>query len=128
MNIIFVMIGGAIGAILRFVLGVVIMKKNPNPPIPVAMIIVNILGSFGLGLFLGINYRYMDASMYEEPLFLLIGIGFFGAFTTFSTFSVETMQLLQRNRRKEAAFYVLITILLSFALFSVGFIGTQYFH
>ncbi len=121
MNTLLVMLGGGIGAMLRYVVGVFIMKRFQHPPIPIAMLTVNVIGSFGLGVFLGIFFHELDPIIYESPLFLLIGLGFFGAFTTFSTFSVETVQLLRDRKIKKAFIYVGSTIIISILFFYIGF-------
>lgn len=121
MNLLLVGIGGATGAVARYLLGAAIMKRNPHPPIPVAMLIVNLMGAFGLGLFFAVIYGQIPLASYEAPLFLLIGIGFFGAFTTFSTFSVEAIQLVEKNLLKKAIVYVTLSIVGSIIFFIVGF-------
>ncbi|QZT35148.1 CrcB family protein [Caldalkalibacillus thermarum TA2.A1] len=88
MNLLLLTVGGALGAVFRYVAGILIMRAFPIPPMPVAMLIVNLLGSFGLGCFFGLYYGSIPSDTYGEALFLLLGIGFFGSFTTFSTFSV----------------------------------------
>lgn len=121
MNLLLVGIGGATGAVARYLIGAAIMKRNPHPPIPVAMLIVNMIGSFGLGLFFAVLYGQIPLASYDAPFFLLIGIGFFGAFTTFSTFSVEAIQLVEMNLYKKAILYVSFSIVGSLVLFIVGF-------
>lgn len=119
------MLGGALGALLRYVIGLLIMKKFPHPPIPIAMIIVNGTGSLGLGLFLGKYFHnYEPIVQYEIPIFLIIGVGFFGAFTTFSTFSVETIQLLREKKLTKALIYVLLSLVFSMISFIVGIVVT----
>ncbi|OIJ10742.1 chromosome condensation protein CrcB [Anaerobacillus alkalilacustris] len=128
MNSLLVMLGGAVGAMLRYALGLILMKRFPHPPIPIAMLFVNIIGSVGLGLFLGVLFsKGVNLDIYEEPLFLLVGLGFFGAFTTFSTFSVESMQLLKDGKTKKACIYVLFSISFSIAFFAIGFWFTSSF-
>lgn len=111
-------LGGALGAMTRYAVGLLMMKKFPDPPIPIAMLVVNIVGSLGLGLFLG-SYFKIDTS--STPILLFVSVGFFGAFTTFSTFSVETMQLLRARQVKKALLYVFLTMLFSIAFFIGGF-------
>lgn len=116
------MIGGALGAVLRYLFGLFVMKKFPHPPIPLAMLVVNIFGSLGLGMFLG-NFLSSNTyiNIYEVPLYVLVAVGFFGAFTTFSTFSVECIQLLRDRKIKKAILYILISITGSICFFVFGF-------
>lgn len=117
------MSGGALGAMCRYGIGLLLMNKYPHPPIPIAMLIVNVVGSLGLGLFLGHYFSSYEAfDLYNAPIFLLIGLGFFGAFTTFSTFSVETVLLLRNRQLKKAFLYVFLSIVLSIAFFSGAFL------
>ncbi|GAE27278.1 CrcB protein [Halalkalibacter wakoensis JCM 9140] len=125
MNLLLVSLGGAIGAIIRYLVGLAIMKRFPTPPIPIAMLVVNLLGSLGLGIFYGTYYSGIPLGAYEEPAFLLIGIGFFGAFTTFSTFSTETVQLYQTKAWKPLFSYISISIVGSILMFVGGFILTK---
>lgn len=121
MNILLVMAGGAFGSMLRYGIGLFIMKRIPQPPIPFAMLLVNVIGSFGLGMFLGSYFSVTEAAtLYNTPFYLFIGLGFFGAFTTFSTFSVETVELLREREFKKACIYVLLTVFLSVLLFAFG--------
>lgn len=118
MNWLLVGLGGTLGAMTRYAVGLFLMKKFPDPPIPVAMLVVNIVGSLGLGLLLG---SYFESSISTTPLLLFLSVGFFGAFTTFSTFSVETMQMLRDKKVKKAILYVFLTMLFSIAFFIGGF-------
>ena len=121
MNLLLLSIGGATGAICRYLLGLTIMKQCPSPPFPIAMLVVNILGSLGLGVFLGAYYGSIPLGAYEDPAFLMIAIGFFGAFTTFSTFSTESVQLLQKKSWKRLFIYVGLSIVGSVLVFVLGF-------
>jgi fluoride exporter len=112
-----VAIGGFIGTISRYILGVLMMKWMPHPPIPVAMLLVNCLGSFGLGLFTS-HYTNMNG---DPSLVLLGGVGFFGAFTTFSTFSMEAYDLIKSRKWKKASLYICLTIFGSLFAFWLGF-------
>ncbi|QFT87917.1 Putative fluoride ion transporter CrcB [Bacillus sp. THAF10] len=121
MNMLYLLFGGGVGAILRYLIGLGIMKKYPTPAIPVAMLTVNLLGSFGLGFFFSIRYAALPQNAYEDPFYLLIGIGFFGAFTTFSTFSVEAVDLIRHKKFGKAAVYILLSIVGSIVCFLIGF-------
>ncbi|OEH94221.1 fluoride efflux transporter CrcB [Bacillus solimangrovi] len=118
MNLVFITaFGGAIGAWFRFLIGTFISKRFSR--LPVAMILVNVIGAFGLGVYTG-SYLNSDLVVNESMLHHFIGIGFFGAFTTFSTFSVEAVQLLQQKKTKSALIYMVSTIFGSILLFSFG--------
>ncbi len=82
-GILFVAIGGAIGAVLRYIIGYYVDSSQ----FPWATFAVNIIGTFLLA-FLTFWYAGISA---ETKLFLFTG--FFGAFTTMSTFSLETVSL-----------------------------------
>lgn len=122
MKLLYIMIGGAMGAMLRYGVGLLLMKKIPNPKIPTAMLIVNLIGSFCLGFLLSRGFFYNESLSYEEPLFLFLGVGVLGAFTTYSTFTVETLQLLRDSRIKEAMVYVSVSIVGCLGSFSIGFL------
>jgi len=114
-----VILGGGTGAVARYLAGVVIMKRYPSPRIPVAMLMVNLAGSFGLGMLMG--HLHEEPELYGNLLFLLVGIGFFGSFTTFSTFSMEAVQLLRAGYFKKAALYILISVFGAITGFTIGY-------
>jgi len=66
---------------------------------PYGTFIINISGSFGLGVISTVIARNLDNSL---TLSLLIATGFFGAYTTFSTFSYESLALIQDDRWRMA--------------------------
>lgn len=75
--------GGFLGAVCRY--GTSTMIPGPR-----GTLVVNVLGSFLLGLLL----FYSDYIGYLTPrIRMFAGIGFLGAFTTFSTFIVQTVQM-----------------------------------
>ncbi|WP_096186763.1 fluoride efflux transporter CrcB [Evansella halocellulosilytica] len=123
MNILLVAAGGGTGAVLRYLLGVWLKENTKQRSFPTAMLIVNVVGSLGLGIFFSIVYQgipYLEAGIYNEWPFLLAGLGFFGAFTTFSTFSVEAVTLIQKKKWKPLFMYVIFTIIGSIAAFLLG--------
>ncbi|MBU9723764.1 MULTISPECIES: fluoride efflux transporter CrcB [Bacillaceae] len=121
MNLIIVAIGGGLGAVIRYILGIWIKDKTKERAIPTAMLVVNVVGAFGLGYFLSSFYGEIPVNAYDERPFLIIGIGFFGAFTTFSTFSVEAVTLMQKKKWGALTTYVLLSIGGSVLTFLIGF-------
>ena len=105
-------IGGASGACLRYACNE-LMLNVLGKAFPFGTLLVNILGSFMLGLLYGMfSSGYIAAS----PWRALISIGLLGAFTTFSTFSLDTVLLLQQGDWIKAIANVLLNVLLCLTL------------
>ena len=88
MNFLFVGMGGFLGAISRYAVYILSNRTLPAT-FPHATLIVNITGSFLLGLLLA----YAAHETVSEKLTLMASIGFLGAFTTFSAFSMDLIIL-----------------------------------
>ncbi|AOM84160.1 fluoride efflux transporter CrcB [Salisediminibacterium beveridgei] len=113
-------LGGGLGAVARFHLGVLIKRQISQEGLPNAMLIVNVLGSFGLGLMMGLLFDGVVASDSVPLVFYFGGTGFWGAFTTYSTFSVEAIQLIKKKAFGPACLYVILSIAGSFVAFLLG--------
>lgn len=113
-------IGGGFGSCFRYLIGLVIMKKFPNQTLPIAILFVNIIGSFLLGFLIAILPQ--ETSLYQNPTYKIFGIGMLGAFTTFSTFSVEAVQLMLDKQYKIASFYIVLSIAGSILGFYLGYL------
>ena len=95
-SLIAVGVAGFLGAILRFYTS---EKLNKHRQIPYGTLLLNLIGSFLLGILSGI---------YMEGIYLLIlGTGFLGALTTFSTVNVELIKL--KDDRSERLIYFIAT-------------------
>ena len=89
--LLFVTLGGAIGALGRFGIYQLSIRYLPLY-FPFATLIVNVIGSFIIGILTGLLvHRFVQ--MEALRWFLIIGV--LGSFTTFSSFSLETVKLLQ---------------------------------
>jgi len=108
--------GGAIGASLRFF----VYQQTLNilgKGFPYATLIVNLLGSFLLGLLYSlIEQGNIEAGVYRS----LLGIGFLGAFTTFSTFSVDTILLFQQGFLLKAMANIVLNVSLCIMAAALG--------
>lgn len=107
-NLISVAIGGAFGAALRYLTGVGVVRLLGHTPFPVAIILVNVVGSFLMGVFV-----VAAAHRGLTHLSPLVMTGFLGGFTTFSAFSLEAVTLYERGDIGQAALYVCLSVLLS---------------
>jgi CrcB protein len=101
--------GGAIGAALRFLVGVGLFKAT-GPGFPLGVLSVNIFGSFAMGLF--VVFAAKTSNTHFSP-FVMTGI--LGGFTTFSAFSLEAYTLFERGQTVAAATYVGASVVLSIA-------------
>jgi fluoride exporter len=117
LNGLVVMVGGAFGALCRFMLGNWLTSIFNRTSFPYSMVIVNVIGAFSLGVLL--TFSSVIFPFYDK-LLLLIATGFFGGFTTFSTFSVETVDLLKKRKYVLSLIYVSITIFGSIFAFFFG--------
>ena len=89
---------GSVGAVSRFGLDSVVKQHRPSS-LPLGTIVINLTGSFLLGLLTGLVVFHGAPSR----LTLVAGTGFCGGYTTFSTSSFETVRLYQQGFRRDAA-------------------------
>lgn len=112
-----VAVGGFLGAIARFGMGQCFADLVNSTGFPWGTLVINLLGCFGLSLFLTIT---LDLLVINPFLRLGISTGFLGAFTTFSTFSVETVQLFQTHQFWYTGLYLFSSIFLCIAMSALG--------
>jgi CrcB protein len=109
-----VSLGGSLGALLRWWLG---MTLNPQfPVIPPGTLAANLLGAYVVGVAMAFFATYTAVAPEWR---LLVITGFCGGLTTFSTFSAETVTLMQQGRALwalgAAAAHLLGSIVMTFA-------------
>lgn len=109
-----VALGGALGAMMRYVSGVAILKLF-GTGFPLGVLFVNVLGSGIMGMC--VVYLGQKGLSHWTP-FLMTGI--LGGFTTFSAFSLEAYTLFERGQIGAAALYVSLSVGLSLAALVVG--------
>ena len=115
-KILYIAIGGALGSILRFLVSH--FCKVYFPYFPVGTLLVNILGSFFIGLFVS----YLNNKEISEIIiryFLIIGL--LGSFTTFSAFSIETLNLYKQEGLSLSTFYIILSVIFSISAAYIGF-------
>lgn len=98
-----VFLGGGIGAVLRF-LAAAALPKVQTQGFPVAILLVNLVGCFVLGMILGAAAR---AQGLPRTWTTFLGVGVCGGFTTFSTFGVDALELFEEGRMLALGGYVL---------------------
>ena len=107
--IIFIAVGGAIGAVLRHAVGVQLLRWL-GAGFPFSTLVVNVVGSFVIGALVEIMALRWSVPL-ETRAFLTIGI--LGAFTTFSTFSLDVFVLYERGAIVSMVVYVAASVVLS---------------
>lgn len=106
-----VALGGAIGAVLRFVADGEV-KRRRAASWPLGTFLINVVGSFVLGALLGARLPSWSTA--------LLATGICGGFTTFSTASVEAVTLLRGRRTAAALCYATGTLLACWGACLVG--------
>ncbi len=90
-----VMLGGATGSLMRFMLGTAIMNRVGGR-FPLGTVVINITGSFLIGFIMTI----LTERLSPHPNWrLLLVVGFLGGYTTFSSFEWETLGLVKDGGR-----------------------------
>jgi CrcB protein len=109
--------GSALGGMSRYLVGGMV-QRILDTTFPAGTLVVNLTGSFLLGLFL----RYaLETPTLTPELRAFLTIGFCGGYTTFSTFSYETFALLEDGEWTRAATYVALSLLLALGATILGF-------
>ncbi|MDP4083694.1 MAG: fluoride efflux transporter CrcB [Bacillota bacterium] len=106
MGYLFVGLGGIVGALLRFLIGIIMVERWTHS-FPLATLLINLIGCFFLGW---LTYYVFQLKVLPSHITVAIGTGFVGAFTTFSTFSVETVQLMTAAKWGVAFSYIFISL------------------
>ena len=110
MTWLYVVLGAAVGAPLRYVAGVLLDGR-----LPLGILLVNWAGSLLLGACSG--WALSGATL------ALVGTGFCGGLTTFSTFGFETVRLAEDGSWREAGLNVVASLAAGFAAFSLGWLA-----
>lgn len=111
-NISAVAVGGALGAVARYLLNISPLAGALGK-FPLPTFLINVVGSFLIGLLLVV---LADRIVVSDAFRMAIIVGFLGAFTTFSTFEMEIYGLLREREFMLGFLYLLLSVL-------IGFIG-----
>lgn len=119
--VMFVALGGAIGAVGRFVLMSALGHFSHSGGVfggfPWGTLTVNVAGAFILGAVIEISALAWSPS---PEIRAMVVVGMLGAFTTFSTFSMDLYYLLDRGALVSASMYAVGSVLICLAAFALG--------
>lgn len=94
------------------------MINNYNFIFPLGIFIVNLIGSFFIGLF----YSFQDNINLSSELKTALIVGFLGALTTYSSFSLDIVKLIEKGFFKYAFFYWMCTNIFCISGCYLGFV------
>ncbi|MBN8584198.1 MAG: fluoride efflux transporter CrcB [Ignavibacteria bacterium] len=115
LNILYIGLGGFIGAVSRYLLSRYI--NNLLPAFPLGTLAVNILGSFVLGF---IIYSVSLGRNISPEMRDFITIGMLGGFTTMSAFAYESFRLMELNQMMLFALNIALNVILCIAAVYAG--------
>ena len=110
-----VALGGFVGAPSRYLIDRAVNNRVESD-LPWGTFLVNISGSFVLGLLTGLSLSNHLSSVAKA----LLGTGFCGAYTTFSTFTFETVRLVEVGQYLEATLNAVVSLVVGLVGASVG--------
>lgn len=103
-----VALGGAIGAVARYFVGIGVLRVFGPQPMPLGVLLINITGSLAMGLL--VTFLALKGMTQWNAL---LATGVLGGYTTFSSFSLETWTLIERGDFGWAATYVGLSVAVS---------------
>jgi len=119
-QILFIAVGGSLGAVARYAISTYIYQ-SVNEVFPWGTLVVNLSGSFIIGAFAELFETAMIPSEWRS----LVTIGFIGAYTTFSTYSLETLSLLREGELRIASMNVLASNILGIVFVGLGIYSSR---
>ncbi len=108
-KVLLVLIGGATGTGFRFGLATLINALIKQPSFPYATFLINLTGSFAIGL---LAEWFYAKEVVSPDVRVAILTGVLGGYTTFSSFSIETFGLLRDGKVSAALMYALGSVVL----------------
>lgn len=126
-ELLFIGLGGFLGAIARFVTAAWCQRTFLSDPagFPLGTLVVNVLGCLLLGF---LTPLFLERTNLAPEIRLAVAVGFLGSFTTFSTFGYETFALINEGGAwGRAGLNVGLSVVLGLAAVILGYRLEQHF-
>ncbi len=112
MNVLLVFIGGGIGCVLRYLIGLLMQKTDLS--LPIGTLVANVLACIIFALALSFIQKNTGN---PDPLKLLLLTGFCGGLSTFSTFGYESYLLIKQQQYT----WLTLNVIINFSLCITAF-------
>ena len=119
MSYLWVMLGSALGGLLRFTIGKLATPLDTGIGFPIGTVLINVVGSFVIGYF-GTLTAHSGKYPASENMRTFVMIGICGGFTTFSSFSLQTFDLARSGAWGRALANVVLSVVLCVTAVAVG--------
>jgi CrcB protein len=126
MPYLWVMIGSALGGLLRYAISRWTMHLSPtSTSFPYGTVLINVLGSFVIGYF---GTLTLQSGKYpaSDNLRLFVMVGVCGGFTTFSSFSLQTFEMLRGGAWGRALANVVFSVVLCVVAVAAGHLAAYH--
>lgn len=117
----YVAVGGALGSVTRYLIGMAIQQRV-GTTFPFGTLVINITGSFLLGFLLRATFSTVTLSPEQRAL---LTTGFCGGYTTFSTFTFDTAGMIEDGSYTRAITYLGLSVVISLIGTFAGFALAQ---
>jgi CrcB protein len=113
-----VFLGGGVGSLTRYLLGRAIVQRFPNAQFALGTFVINVTGSFLIGLLMVLLMeRWRMSSPYLQ---MLLVIGFLGGYTTFSSFEYDAYLSVRGGHQLIAFLYLAGSVVVGFGGVCLG--------
>lgn len=107
LNCLWVGLGGFVGSVLRYLLGLIHLSEKTQ--FPLMTMLINIAGALAIGIIVGLAEKFSGLS---PQIVLFLKVGLCGGFTTFSTFALESSQLFSAGKTTLGFVYIVLSVVL----------------
>jgi CrcB protein len=119
MSYLWVTVGSALGGLLRFTIGKLLLSFDVSIGFPIGTVLINVIGSFVIGYF-GTLTLHSGKYPASDNVRLFVMVGICGGFTTFSSFSFQTFDLIRSGLWGRVLANIVLSVVLCLTAVAVG--------